>query len=112
MGLIGLLQERKNIVGTRIPFLLDEVGSIDSDNFKQLIAYCARNNFLPIFARPEIRKDISHNYLFRRNGSRSYIASVIKLSKSKKPPVQDEASKLADHISIGTISLFFERKWI
>lgn len=97
LGLIGLLQERKNIVGTRIPFFLDEVGSIDSDNLKQLIAYCAHNNFLPIFASPEIRKDISHNYLFRRNGSRSYLASVIKLSKSKQPPVQNEASPLADH---------------
>jgi DNA repair exonuclease SbcCD ATPase subunit len=97
LGLIGLLQERKNIVGTRIPFFLDEVGSIDSDNLKQLIDYCARNNFLPIFASPEIRKDISHNYLFRRNGSRSYLETVIKISKNKQSQVQDEASILADH---------------
>jgi hypothetical protein len=83
LGLIGLLQERKNVVGTRIPFFLDEVGSIDSKNLKQLIAYCGRNNFLPIFASPEIRKDISHNYLFRRNGSRSYLASVVKISETK-----------------------------
>ena len=97
LGLIGLLQERKNIVGTRIPFFLDEVGSIDSNNLKQLIDYCAHNNFLPIFASPEIRKDISHNYLFRRNGSRSYLETVIKISKNKQSQVQDEASILADH---------------
>jgi len=83
LGLIGLLQERKNIVATRIPFFLDEVGSIDSENLNQLIAYCSRNNFLPIFASPEIRKDISHNYLFRRNGSRSFLASVVKISERK-----------------------------
>ena len=83
LGLIGLLQERKNIVATRIPFFLDEVGSIDSDNLNQLITYCSRNNFLPIFASPEIRKDISHNYLFRRNGSRSFLASVVKISERK-----------------------------
>jgi hypothetical protein len=97
LGLIGLLQERKNVVGTRIPFFLDEVGSIDSDNLNQLIAYCGRNNFLPIFASPEIRKDISHNYLFRRNGSRSYLASVVKVSKkTTQPPVPDETTDLAD----------------
>jgi hypothetical protein len=83
LGLIGLLQERKNIVATRIPFFLDEVGSIDSENLKQLIAYCSRNNFLPIFASPEIRKDISRNYLFKRNGSRSVLASVVKISERK-----------------------------
>ena len=97
LGLIGLLQERKNFVGTRIPFFLDEVGSIDSENLKQLTDYCARNNFLPIFASPEIRKDISHNYLFRRNGSRSYLETVIKISKNKQSLVQDETSTLADH---------------
>ena len=83
LGLIGLLQERKNIVATRIPFFLDEVGSIDSENLNQLIAYCSRNNFLPIFASPEIRKDISCNYLFRRNGSRSFLVSVVKISERK-----------------------------
>ncbi len=83
LGLIGLLQERKHVVATRIPFFLDEVGSIDSENLKQLIAYCRRNNFLPIFASPEIRKDISCNYLFRRNGSRSFLTSVVKISERK-----------------------------
>ena len=99
LGLIGLLQERKNIVGTRIPFFLDEVGSIDADNLNQLIAYCGRNNFLPIFASPEIRKDISHNYIFRRNGSRSYLAAMVKVTKKPQPPVSDEAPRLADHAS-------------
>ena len=83
LGLIGILQERKHVVATRIPFFLDEVGSIDSENLNQLIAYCRRNNFLPIFASPEIRKDISCNYLFRRNGSRSFLASVVKISGRK-----------------------------
>jgi len=83
LGLIGLLQERKNVVATRIPFFLDEVGSIDSENLKQLIAYCNRNNFLPIFASPEIRKDISCNYLFRRNGSRSLLENKVKISEKK-----------------------------
>jgi hypothetical protein len=95
LGLIGLLQERRNVVGTRIPFFLDEVGSIDSDNLNQLIAYCAQNNFLPIFASPEIRKDISHNYLLRRNGTRSYLASVVKIAKKMPPTVPDEATRLA-----------------
>jgi len=102
LGLIGLLQERKNTVRSRIPFFLDEVGSIDSENLNQLIAYCTRNNFLPIFASPEIRKDISHNYLFRRNGSRSYLSSVVKISRRKTNPTpygnpNDESSSLVEH---------------
>jgi hypothetical protein len=96
LGLIGLLQERKNIVGTRIPFFLDEVGSIDSDNLNQLISYCTSNNFLPIFASPEIRKDISHNYLFKRNGSRSYLAAMVKITKKQQHAVHDESSNLVD----------------
>jgi hypothetical protein len=97
LGLIGLLQERKNVAGTRIPFFLDEVGSIDADNLNQLITYCAENNFLPIFASPEIRKDISHNYLLRRDGSRSYLASVVKITPNPTPMVHDDAPQLADH---------------
>jgi len=97
LGLIGLLQERKNVTGTRIPFFLDEVGSIDADNLNQLIAYCNENNFLPIFASPEIRKDISHNYLFRRDGNRSYLASVVKITPNPMEIAQDDASDLADH---------------
>lgn len=89
LGLIGLLQERKKSVRSRIPFFLDEVGSIDANNLNQLIAYCTRNNFLPIFASPEIRKDISHNYLFRRNGSRSFLSSVVKISQRRNEPVAD-----------------------
>ena len=97
LGLIGLLQERRNVTGTRIPFFLDEVGSIDADNLNQLIAYCTENNFLPIFASPEIRKDISHNYLFRRDGNRSYLASVVKITPKPMEIAQDDASDLADH---------------
>ncbi len=99
LGLMGLLQERKNAVGSRIPFFLDEVGSIDSDNLNQLIAYCTRNNFLPIFASPEIRKDISHNYLFRRDGSRSYLSSVVKIAQRHLQPEEspdDESPGLVD----------------
>jgi len=96
LGLIGLLQERKNVAGTRIPFFLDEVGSIDANNLNQLITYCTDNNFLPIFASPEIRKDISHNYLFRRDGSRSYLASVVRITPKPSAAVQDDASDLAD----------------
>ncbi len=73
LGLIKLLQGRKQVVGARIPFFLDEVGSIESRNLQQLIAYCETNNFLPIFASPEIRPDIPHNYLFRRHGARSQL---------------------------------------
>jgi hypothetical protein len=97
LGLIGLLQERKNVVSTRIPFFLDEVGSIDSENLSQLIAYCEQYNFLPIFASPEIRKDISHNYLFKRNGSRSYLTNLIRINPKPSHSVQNETSQLADN---------------
>ncbi len=77
LGLIGLLQDKRKVFSARIPFFLDEVGSIDSSNLKQLIVYCTDNNFLPIFASPEIRKDIQHNFIFRREGSRSYLENEI-----------------------------------
>jgi hypothetical protein len=92
LGLIGLLQGRKNVVSTRIPFFLDEVGSIDSENLSQLISYCGHYNFLPIFASPEVRKDISHNYLFRRNGSRSYLTNLIRINPKPSQSFQNETS--------------------
>ena len=75
LGLIRLLQgERKKLVA-RVPFFLDEVGSIDTDNLRQLIAYCTQNNFLPIFASPDVRADIPHSYIFRRQGNRSMLVN-------------------------------------
>lgn len=97
LGLIGLLQERKSVVSTRIPFFLDEVGSIDSENLSQLIAYCERYNFLPIFASPEIRKDISHNFLFRRNGERSYLSNLVRITPKTDYSEKDETSQLVDN---------------
>ncbi len=95
LGLIGLLQERKNVVGTRIPFFLDEVGSLDSENLKQLIAYCEANNFLPIFASPNIREDISHNYLLLRDGKRSRKVSEVKIGEKPKQAVPHEDPPVA-----------------
>lgn len=77
LGLIRLLQNQRKTLNARLPFFLDEVGSIDSQNLKQLIAYCADNNFLPIFASPDIRQDIPYNYIFQRNGERSYLINEI-----------------------------------
>ena len=73
LGLIRLLQSQKKRLNARLPFFLDEVGSIDSHNLKQLITYCGENNFLPIFASPDIRQDIPHNYIFQRSGERSLL---------------------------------------
>lgn len=83
LGLIRLLQGQKRSVDARVPFFLDEVGSIDSNNLRQLIDYCDRNNFLPIFASPEIRSDIPCNYVFRRNGSRSRLVNKIFITEAE-----------------------------
>ncbi len=80
LGLIRLLQSHPQALGARIPFFLDEVGSIDQHNLKQLISYCDQNNFLPIFASPEIRQDIPCNYIFRRNGARSVLVNTIMIT--------------------------------
>lgn len=80
LGLIKLLQQDRRAPSARIPFFLDEVGSIDSHNLGQLLRYCEVNNFLPIFASPEIRPDIPHNYIFKRDGARSYLESEIVLT--------------------------------
>ena len=77
LGLIKLLQGSKEELSARIPFFLDEVGSIDSHNLQQLLAYCSEHNFLPIFASPEIRADIPTNYIFQRDGKRSFLANVV-----------------------------------
>lgn len=84
LGLIKLLQKRKNQIEARLPFFLDEVGSIDSKNLRQLIDYCQANNFLPIFASPDIRPDIPHNYIFKRNGARSYLESEVILTATDR----------------------------
>jgi len=77
LGLISLLQEKRQALSARIPFFLDEVGSIDSHNLKQLIRYCSDNNFLPIFASPDIRNDVPYNYIFKREGKRSILMNEI-----------------------------------
>ncbi|MDM8556294.1 ATP-binding protein [Desulfococcaceae bacterium HSG7] len=83
LGLIGLLQERRKALSARIPFFLDEVGSIDSHNLKQLIQYCYDHNFLPIFASPNIRNDVPCNYIFKRDGDRSVLINEIFLTESE-----------------------------
>jgi DNA repair exonuclease SbcCD ATPase subunit len=86
LGLIRLLQpEKTRKVGTRIPFFLDEVGSLDSKNLKALINYCETNNFLPIFASPDIREEIPHNYIFRRTGKRSQLVQELIIADSPDP---------------------------
>lgn len=77
LGLIRLLQSKRNTLNARVPFFLDEVGSIDEHNLKELIAYSDQNNFLPIFASPSIRQDIAYNYIFRRTGERSQLVNEI-----------------------------------
>jgi hypothetical protein len=83
LGLIRLLQGQKKSLNARLPFFLDEVGSIDSNNLKQLIAYCEETNFLPIFASPEIRQDIPHNYIFQRNGERSILVNEMIITEQE-----------------------------
>lgn len=91
LGLIRLLQSHHRALGARIPFFLDEVGSIDQHNLKQLIRYCDQNNFLPIFASPEIRQDIPCNYLFRRNGARSSLVNTIMITPALREVVDGTA---------------------
>jgi len=94
LGMIRLLQGRRKF-SARIPFFLDEVNSIDSVNLKQIIAYCQENNFLPVFASPDIRKDISHNYIFRRDGERSYLFDTIVITDEEQQV--DDETPTVDH---------------
>lgn len=84
LGLIKLLQGSKKKFTSRIPFFLDEVGSIDSANMKQLIAYCKANNFLPIFASPRERSDIPMTYIFRRHKERSILVNQLISTERKR----------------------------
>ncbi len=92
LGLIRLLQggTRRGAV-TRIPFFLDEVGSLSSNNVRQIIAYCEDHNFLPIFASPTIRSDIPHSYILQRNGERSRLINEVILTEREVP---DEAARM------------------
>ena len=90
LGLIRLLQGVRRGVVTRIPFFLDEVGSLSSNNVRQIIAYCAEHNFLPIFASPTIRSDISHSYLLQREGDRSRLINEVILTERER---DDEAAR-------------------
>ncbi|MGE0083541.1 MAG: hypothetical protein AB7S75_03890 [Desulfococcaceae bacterium] len=92
LGLISLLQEYRQALSARIPFFLDEVGSIDSQNLKQLIRYCTENNFLPIFASPDIRNEIHRSYFFQRNGDRSELINKCFLTANEA--FSDETSQM------------------
>ncbi|GAB4162879.1 MAG: hypothetical protein Fur005_21870 [Roseiflexaceae bacterium] len=80
LGLIRLLQGSRRGIITRIPFFLDEVGSLSSNNVRQIIAYCTEHNFLPIFASPTIRSDIPHSYILQRDGDRSRLVNEVILT--------------------------------
>ncbi len=98
LGLIRLLQGNKKVLNARIPFFLDEVGSIDRNNLRQLIAYCDENNFLPIFASPDIRQDIPYNYIFQRNGSRSILINELVITEQTvEPTVESYETAKMDH---------------
>ena len=81
LGLIKLLQGTRRGSLARIPFFLDEVGSLSSNNVRQIIAYCDEHNFLPIFASPTVRDDIPHSYVLRRYGERSQLVTEIVLTE-------------------------------
>ncbi len=81
LGLIKLLQGTRRGSLARIPFFLDEVGSLSSNNVRQIIAYCDEHNFLPIFASPTVRDDIPHSYVLRRFGERSQLVTEIVLTE-------------------------------
>ena len=81
LGLIRLLQGNRRGVLTRIPFFLDEVGSLSSNNVRQLIDYCTEHHFLPIFASPTIRADIPHSYILQRSGDRSRLVNEVILTE-------------------------------
>lgn len=83
LGLIKLLQGSRRGSHARIPFFLDEVGSLSSNNVRQIIAYCDQHNFLPIFASPTVRDDIPHSYVLRRFGERSQLVTEIVLTESE-----------------------------
>ncbi|MDP9317208.1 MAG: hypothetical protein M3R24_41190 [Chloroflexota bacterium] len=80
LGLIKLLQGSRRGTSARVPFFLDEVGSLSSNNVRQIIAYCADHNFLPIFASPTIRSDIPHSYILQRDGERSRLVNEVILT--------------------------------
>lgn len=78
LGLIRLLlKQTQRHTATRIPFFLDEVGSLSSNNVRSIIVYCTKHHFLPLFASPTIRSDVSHNYVLQRRGKRSVLVNVI-----------------------------------
>lgn len=78
LGLIRLLlKQTRRHTATRIPFFLDEVGSLSSNNVRSIIVYCTKHHFLPLFASPTIRSDVSHNYVLQRRGKRSVLVNVI-----------------------------------
>ncbi|NCC35349.1 MAG: ATP-binding protein, partial [Chloroflexia bacterium] len=81
LGLIRLLQGTRRSIVTRIPFFLDEVGSLSSNNLRQIIAYCTEHHFLPIFASPTIRSDIPHSYILQRDGDRSWLINEVILTE-------------------------------
>lgn len=81
LGLLKLLQGTRRGASARMPFFLDEVGTISSNNLRQIIAYCEANNFLPMFASPTIRNDISHNYILRRQGERTVLVNEVILTE-------------------------------
>jgi hypothetical protein len=84
LGLIRLLQGTKRGIVTRIPFFLDEVGSLSSNNVRQIIEYCAEHHFLPIFASPTIRADIPHSYILQRDGDRSRLVNEVILTERER----------------------------
>lgn len=83
LGMIKLLQGNRRGIVARIPFFLDEVGSLSSNNVRQIIAYCDEHNFLPIFASPTVRDDIPHSYILRRFGERSQLVNEMILTEGE-----------------------------
>jgi hypothetical protein len=78
LGLIRLLlKPNRRHTTTRIPFFLDEVGSLSTNNVRSIVEYCNKHHFLPLFASPSPRVDVSHNYILQRRGQRSVLTNVI-----------------------------------
>lgn len=86
LGLIRLLlKPNRRHTTTRIPFFLDEVGSLSTNNVRSIVEYCNKHHFLPLFASPSPRVDVSHNYILQRRGQRSVLTNVIFATPATAP---------------------------
>ena len=84
MGLL-ILKSLLRIEGQRIPYYIDETGTLDDDNLREIIEFGLKKGFVAILASPDPKSSTSVHYFPQKHEGRSWIMPEHRIERVTPP---------------------------